>query len=168
MGWANCGEDSRGRPIGYAHPARCDEQGCEEKIDRGLAHACGGMHGTEDRKGDSCCEGYFCDKHLIAFALFGIFLCRRCARERCETLVEEATYFLSLGEKTNAFQFQELLGFGMRTLDLTAEDVAEDVETTRSTVEQWSKGAASPPGMKSFVATKLRARAKERLRAFTS
>lgn len=59
MGWADCGTDSRGRPIGYAFEATCDEPGCEEKIDRGLSYACGGMHGE-----DSSCEEYFCPAHL--------------------------------------------------------------------------------------------------------
>ncbi len=45
MGWANCGEDSQGRPIGYAHEGICDHPGCEARIDRGLEFACGGMHG---------------------------------------------------------------------------------------------------------------------------
>lgn len=58
MGWANCGEDKNGRPIGYAHEATCDHPGCEEEIDRGLAYACGGMHGDNDG-----CEGYFCEEH---------------------------------------------------------------------------------------------------------
>ena len=60
MGWANCGEDSRGRPIGYAHAATCDEPGCEAAIDRGLAYKCGPMHGA----GSYYCEDYFCEKHL--------------------------------------------------------------------------------------------------------
>jgi hypothetical protein len=60
MGWANCGEDSQGRPIGYAHPATCDFPGCKEKIDRGLAYACGGMHGEDEVS----CEKYFCPTHL--------------------------------------------------------------------------------------------------------
>lgn len=73
MGWGNCGEDSRGRPIGYCHAARCDHPGCKAKIDRGLAYACGGMHGTECLGGDEpidwsadfgACEGYFCETHL--------------------------------------------------------------------------------------------------------
>ena len=63
MGWANCGEDSKGRPIGYAHRATCDHPGCDKKIDRGLAFACGGMHG--DCSGYAC-ENYFCTDHLIA------------------------------------------------------------------------------------------------------
>lgn len=61
MGWANCGTDSKGRPIGYAHEATCDHPGCTEKIDRGLSYACGGMHGEEGY----ACEGYFCSKHMV-------------------------------------------------------------------------------------------------------
>lgn len=60
MGWANCGSDSKGRPIGYAHEATCDFPGCNNKIDRGLAYACGGMHGNSD----GSCENYFCPEHL--------------------------------------------------------------------------------------------------------
>lgn len=59
MGWANCGTDSEGRPIGYAHQATCDHPGCTAIIDRGLAYACGGDHLAD---GVSC-EGYFCDAH---------------------------------------------------------------------------------------------------------
>lgn len=65
MGWANCGEDSKGRPIGYAHEAVCDFPGCNVEIDRGLSYACGGMHG--DRDGFQC-EGYFCSTHLSGWA----------------------------------------------------------------------------------------------------
>lgn len=60
MGWANCGEDSKGRPIGYAHKAECDFSGCNGKIDRGLDYACGGMHGEDEIS----CENYFCHEHL--------------------------------------------------------------------------------------------------------
>lgn len=59
MGWANCGHDSKGRPIGYAHEATCDHPSCVKQIDRGLSFACGDMHG-EDVIG---CEGYFCEDH---------------------------------------------------------------------------------------------------------
>lgn len=59
MGWANCGEDTKGRPIGYAHDATCDHEGCEAVIDRGLGYACGGMHGAGET-----CEGYFCGAHM--------------------------------------------------------------------------------------------------------
>ena len=61
MGWANCGDDSKGRAIGYAHAATCDFAGCAAKIDRGLAYACGGMHGEEN----FACEGYFCSVHMV-------------------------------------------------------------------------------------------------------
>jgi len=59
MGWANCGQDSRGREIGYAHEAQCDHPGCNASIHRGLAYACGGMHGELEW----ACEGYFCEAH---------------------------------------------------------------------------------------------------------
>ena len=59
MGWANCGEDSTGRPIGYAHEGTCDHPGCTEKIHRGLAYVCGDMHGDDEIS----CELYFCGKH---------------------------------------------------------------------------------------------------------
>jgi len=61
MGWADCGKDSKGRSIGYAHDATCDHEGCEEPINRGLGCACGGMHGD---CGGQACDGYFCEKHL--------------------------------------------------------------------------------------------------------
>ncbi|MCB8880105.1 hypothetical protein ACELLULO517_07650 [Acidisoma cellulosilytica] len=60
MGWANCGTDSKGRPIGYGFPATCDHPDCKTKIDRGLSYACGDMHGDLDL----ACEGYFCTAHL--------------------------------------------------------------------------------------------------------
>ena len=62
MGWANCGTDGRGRRIGYAVRAKCDHRGCKEKIDRGLAYVCGGMHGGDEHG----CGGYFCGKHRKA------------------------------------------------------------------------------------------------------
>ena len=82
MGWANCGTDSKGRPIGYAHEATCDEPGCKAKIDRGLSYACGEMHGDDDPEGT--CEGYFCGKHLVAVRLADgrfTFACQRCAKK---------------------------------------------------------------------------------------
>lgn len=59
MGWADCGTDSNGRPIGYAHSATCDQPGCTTQIHRGLAYACGDMHGEESFS----CERYFCLPH---------------------------------------------------------------------------------------------------------
>lgn len=80
MGWANCGTDSKGRPIGYAHDATCDHPGCEAAIDRGVSYACGGMHGET---GVSC-EGYFCEEHLQNFILHEdreVSICDQCAKD---------------------------------------------------------------------------------------
>ncbi len=74
MGWANCGEDSRGRPIGYAHEAKCDHPGCKVKIDRGLSYACGGMHGETEHG----CEKYFCSEHLPYVVEENDMLCHVC------------------------------------------------------------------------------------------
>ena len=60
MGWADCGADSEGRPIGYGFAGKCDHDGCDADIDRGLSYACGGMHGA----GEGYCEKYFCGEHL--------------------------------------------------------------------------------------------------------
>jgi hypothetical protein len=60
MSWSDCGKDSQGRPIGYAHAATCDHPGCNKEIDRGLSYACGGMHGNTEIG----CEKYFCEDHL--------------------------------------------------------------------------------------------------------
>jgi hypothetical protein len=97
MGWANCGTDSKGRGIGYAHPAMCDHPGCKTKIDRGLTYACGGMHGLHNVLGGDehidwsamyiSCEGYFCEKHRTHATLehkdgadlWGPELCLSCA-----------------------------------------------------------------------------------------
>ncbi len=89
MSWADCGTDSKGRPIGYAFAATCDHPGCTEEIDRGLAYACGGMHGTFNS-----CEGYFCEKHLFSVDdpfdwLNSGCLCEKCKHEHNELLIEE-------------------------------------------------------------------------------
>lgn len=59
MGWGHCGEDSQGRPIGYAFAAVCDHPGCRRPIHRGLDYACGDMHGEDEIS----CERYFCHHH---------------------------------------------------------------------------------------------------------
>ncbi len=61
MGWSDCGTDYQGRPIGYAHGAKCDHPGCNKDIDRGLSYACGGHHGS----GNWYCDEYYCSEHLI-------------------------------------------------------------------------------------------------------
>ncbi len=83
MGWGDCGRDSRGRRIGYAFAARCDEPGCHARIDRGLGFACGGMHGEQDLHGGACCEGYYCGKHLVTVDRgdHAVTVCRRCAAD---------------------------------------------------------------------------------------
>jgi len=93
MGWAHCGEDDDGRPIGYAIEATCDYPGCETKIDRGLAYCCGGMHGGETLENHdgsvfiTTCGKYFCAEHRIVIVVFvdgvdrGIEVCASCADE---------------------------------------------------------------------------------------
>ena len=76
MGWAHCGDDEKGRPIGYAIEATCDHEGCDARIDRGLAFCCGGMHGgeaIENHDGTAfltACGGYFCSEHRVGVAGF--------------------------------------------------------------------------------------------------
>lgn len=74
MGWANCGTDSTGRPIGYNHKATCDHPGCTVEIDRGLAYACGGSHGEDENS----CERYFCSAHLFWDFKSKKFVCSEC------------------------------------------------------------------------------------------
>lgn len=94
MGWADCGTDSDGRPIGYAFPAVCDYPGCSTTIDRGLSYACGPMHGA----GSYYCEQYFCEEHLISVEVLEgdavplcVSLCPDCykAAEKEGILVDE-------------------------------------------------------------------------------
>lgn len=81
MGWANCGTDREGRPIGYAHETVCDQDGCNKEIDRGLDFACGGMHGEDEYS----CEKYFCWDHRAYIfigciaGVTGCFVCPGCA-----------------------------------------------------------------------------------------
>lgn len=76
MGWGYCGEDSQGRSIGYSIPATCDHPDCNNKIDRGLAYACGGMHGESEHT----CEKYFCPEHLFSADIDGVYVsvCAAC------------------------------------------------------------------------------------------
>ena len=83
MGWAYCGKDREGREIGYGIEAICDHHGCKTKIDRGLAYACGGMHGVNEYD----CERYFCGKHLfyVDFVDIPYPICKECS----ELYIEE-------------------------------------------------------------------------------
>ncbi len=52
-----------GREAGYSVEATCDKDGCETKIDRGLAYLCGqnpdGWRDTDEPG----CGNYYCDPH---------------------------------------------------------------------------------------------------------
>jgi len=88
MGWAYCGKDSKGRDIGYGIEAVCDYEGCNNKIDRGLAYKCGPMHGS----GEFHCEGYFCGEHLFPYEDYHgdcYSLCPNCYKEALEFYDEE-------------------------------------------------------------------------------
>lgn len=64
MGWADCGEDDLGRPIGYAYEnVDCDFGGCSEKINRGVSSCCGGMHGDGGVGDQPGCPRYYCGEH---------------------------------------------------------------------------------------------------------
>ena len=87
MGWANCGTDSKGRPIGYAHDGTCDHPSCLNGIHRGLEYACGDMHGETEIG----CEGYFCYEHIsIEEGPDGTCqnLCPMCAEQNFEAIKE--------------------------------------------------------------------------------
>jgi hypothetical protein len=61
MGWSY-GHDKNGREVGDSVEAKCDHDGCDKKIDRGLSYRCGGVKGLhEDSYG---CGGFFCHEHL--------------------------------------------------------------------------------------------------------
>lgn len=64
MGYASytvTGGRHSGEECGYAVDAVCDAEGCDEKIDRGLACLCGRLPGG----GEDSCGGYFCAGHLF-------------------------------------------------------------------------------------------------------
>jgi hypothetical protein len=73
MSWS-IGFDNRwNRDIGYGVPAWCDYPGCIERIDRGLAHVCGG----DAYGGERGCGLYFCASHLLYSPRYRQ-LCERC------------------------------------------------------------------------------------------
>lgn len=73
MGWSLGYDNNWDRDIGYGVPAFCDHPECNEKIDRGLAHVCGG----EPYGGEDGCGLYFCGSHLY-FAQRGPQRCEKC------------------------------------------------------------------------------------------
>lgn len=76
MGWSGPMPNAEGRPVGYAVEATCDHEGCDARIDRGLAYVCGGMHDG----GELGCGLYLCSAHLFYGA---VQLCGACL-DRCE------------------------------------------------------------------------------------
>lgn len=52
--------DRYGREIGFDVFAKCDNDGCDKDIHRGLAHACGGSRGENH----IYCGRYVCGAHL--------------------------------------------------------------------------------------------------------
>ncbi|MGW2920366.1 hypothetical protein ACWDBF_21245 [Streptomyces angustmyceticus] len=62
MGYAHYEITRNGKTIeaGYSVPTTCEQPGCNERIDRGLAHLCGETPGGDEHG----CGGYFCGNHL--------------------------------------------------------------------------------------------------------
>ena len=70
---------ANGKEVGYSVEATCDHPGCNEKIDRGIAYACGGDHGEDEHS----CDGYFCDDHVVMTPIGQ--LCEKCYEKWSET-----------------------------------------------------------------------------------
>jgi len=76
MGWSIGFDSNWHRDIGYGVPCQCDHPNCKRRIDRGLAHVCGG----EPYGGDEGCGLYFCAEHLrIGVEGKEHQVCERCA-----------------------------------------------------------------------------------------
>ncbi|RAJ70260.1 hypothetical protein K378_01425 [Streptomyces sp. Amel2xB2] len=60
---------------GYGVATACEEDGCTEQIDRGLAHLCGKDPGGDEHG----CGGYYCGQHL-----YGDNQCTRCSAKADE------------------------------------------------------------------------------------
>lgn len=72
MGWSLGYDDKWKRDIGYGVPAYCDQPFCNNEINRGLSHVCGG----EPYGGEHGCGLFFCAEHLYGYPQF----CDRCAQ----------------------------------------------------------------------------------------
>lgn len=70
---------------GYTVPTICEEDGCNEQIDRGLAHLCGATPGGDEYG----CGGYYCGQHLYGGIGPAEGLCKR-DNERWAEQEEEA------------------------------------------------------------------------------
>lgn len=98
MGWGY-GELWDGKKVGYSVRSACEHKGCKAKIDRGLAYACGGMHGADEIS----CDGYFCEKHLFLIRRWDTYelvtICSECCDRNDKAAAEEAKELgLSLGD----------------------------------------------------------------------
>lgn len=60
MSWAIGYDSNWKRDIGYGVPAICDHPGCNNEIDRGLAHVCADQ---EPYGGERGCGLFFCSDH---------------------------------------------------------------------------------------------------------
>lgn len=85
MGWSGPMPNAQGRMVGYAVEAVCDLDGCEAKIDRGLAYVCGDMHDG----GEFGCGLYFCYEHLFFGLACPEQLCEACGKRYDEEHPEE-------------------------------------------------------------------------------
>lgn len=77
MGYAHYEIWRNGKKIeaGYAVETLCEQDGCEEQIDRGLAHLCGKEPGGDEHG----CGGYYCGKHHYMSGNERVGdLCRKC------------------------------------------------------------------------------------------
>jgi hypothetical protein len=75
---------------GYAVDTVCEEDGCYEQIDRGLAHLCGAQPGGDEYG----CGGYYCGDHLYGGIGPAQGLCKRDSKrweEQEESEEEPAT-----------------------------------------------------------------------------
>ena len=78
MGYASYTVYRGGEEIeaGYAVDDVCNADGCEKKIDRGLAYLCGETPGGDEHG----CGGYFCEEHLFLSMQEGVpQQCERCS-----------------------------------------------------------------------------------------
>ncbi|MFE7906473.1 hypothetical protein [Streptomyces albogriseolus] len=87
MGYAHYEITRNGETIqaGYTVPTICEEDGCNEQIDRGLAHLCGATPGGDEYG----CGGYYCGQHLYGGIGPAEGLCKRDS-ERWAEQEEEA------------------------------------------------------------------------------
>lgn len=77
---------SDGRQAGYAVEATCDEEGCTEKIDRGMGYLCGHSPGGDEWG----CGNYYCSEHLFLTRIEDApQMCERCADEAIKQADEE-------------------------------------------------------------------------------